>query len=422
MLKSQTLTIKLSEKRTALNEAVEKREKLEPGAEVPKELLTEIDTLSREMREIDTELRAAITDEAAADERRETAHPDDLTSEERELRTLEKRAKLSDYLVSAVNSDKIDGAPLELNQAMELGANQVPLRMFAPDVEERAMTDVNTSEQQRGWLDRLFADTAAERLGLTMASVPAGIPSYPATLTGGSGAQRAKGEGAAESPWTIGVTNFEPTRMSLHYKFVIEDTARIPGLESALKRDMRAGMRENLDRTIFNGDSGAGSDDADITGFFAQTDIGEITLKQADKVKPTNVLQAFLGLVDGIHAGEMGDIRAVASVPANTLWRGTIANAAAENQTVAAFLGANGLTWGTRAGIAANTNANAFMAAIGLGRGISGAAVVPVWQGATLIRDMYTDAAEGQVRLIMHVLWNWGIVRAANFKRLKAVA
>ena len=129
-----------------------------------------------------------------------------------------------------------------------------------------------------------------------------------------------------------------------------------------------------------------------------------------------------MAYVDGQYAASMEDVRVVASVGSNTLWGGTVHAAAVANQTVAAFLRANGVTWTVRGGIDTNTANGDFGAFIGLARGAEGAAVAPIWAQAQLVRDSYgTRAAQGEVGLTMNTFWNFGVPRAANFKRLKYV-
>ena len=77
--------------------------------------------------------------------------------------------------------------------------------------------------------------------------------------------------------------------------------------------------------------------------------------------------------------------------------------------------------WRTRANIATTTAADDFAAAVGLARGNMGAGVCPVWQGAELIRDKWTNAASGQVQLTLNAYWNFGLVRESNFARVKFV-
>ena len=68
----------------------------------------------------------------------------------------------------------------------------------------------------------------------------------------------------------------------------------------------------------------------------------------------------------------------------------------------------------------ATTN-NKFAGYVGLGRGIEGAGVAAIWSAGELIRDPYSGAASGEVALTLSYLWNFGLVRASNFARLKFV-
>ena len=80
------------------------------------------------------------------------------------------------------------------------------------------------------------------------------------------------------------------------------------------------------------------------------------------------------------------------------------------------------MSWEAREGLAANTNAGSFGGYVGLGRGIQGAGVAAVWSAGELIRDPYSGAATGEVALTLSYLWNFGLVRASNFARIKFVA
>ena len=89
---------------------------------------------------------------------------------------------------------------------------------------------------------------------------------------------------------------------------------------------------------------------------------------------------------------------------------------------MAAFLSENGVDWRTRGEIETATTAGKFAAFVGLARGIEGAGVAPVWNSGRLIRDPYTGAAKGETALTLEFLWNFGLPRASNFKRIKYVA
>ena len=409
MTKSQKLAIRSSEIRTRLNAIAAM-----PVADVTDEIRTEADTLRAESATVETQYRAALVGEQAELDAGAAG-----AGEAAEFRALRGRVRMGEYMRAAVEMRSAGGAEAELNQHLGLGGTEFPLSLLAPPgAEHRATTDTDTTTMPVRWLDRLFADTAAMRVGVTMEAVAAGVASHPVTTAGAAAAQRGRAEAAADAAWTIGVTELKPARAAVRAVFTIEDAARLPGLEDALVRDLRMALTEGVDRTIFVGDDGANEAAGDIAGLTTAA-IAEIAITQANKVKGPETLTAFTGLVDGIHAGGLADLRTVAAIGAWRLWETTIINSAAENQTLAAFMRAAGLTWGSRGEIETATTAGKFGAFVGLGRGIEGAAVAAVWEAGQLIRDPYTNAAKGEVALTLCYLWNFAVVRATNFKRIK---
>ena len=389
------------------------------------ETRAELDRIENGTPDLERQLRAA--QRAVEDEEAEqraagaAARQPETDAEDRERAELRRKVKLSGYVTAAVEQRAADGAEAEFNAALGIAGNRFPLELLVPPVEHRATTDVDTTTMPRRWLDRLFADTAAARLGITTESVPAGVASFPVTTAGASAAQRAKSQAADGAAWTIGVSELKPTRNAVRLGFNVEDAARIPGLESALTRDFRMALTEGVDRAIFIGDTGATGTDADITGLQTAANVVEQTITQANKVKPAETLAAFLALIDGKHASMAEDLRCVLSVGAHNLWAGTIANSAAENQTVLAFLKANGLSCSVRGDIEDATTNGKFGAFVGRGRGIDGAGVAAVWEAGELIRDPYSGASKGEVALTLSYLWNFGLPRPANFARIKFV-
>ena len=376
------------------------------------------------------EQRARLTGELAAAERAiqtALAEPDPADDPENrnagegaEFRALESRVSLGAYLGAAWEGRSIGGAELEYNQALEMGADRFPIRLLAPP-EERATTATDTAVRPVRWVDRLFADTAAMRLGITFDSVAPGVSSHPVTTAGASAAQRGKEEAAADAAWTVGVVEMKPKRNSVRAVFTIEDQARIPGLEEALQRDLRMALAEGVDRAVFLGDDGANGTDSDIAGLTSATGVTETTITQSNKVKGPETLSAFSGMVDGVHAAGFGDLNVVASVGAWRLWETTIINSGADNMTLAAFMREAGLSWSSRGEIDTNTANGDFGAFIGRKRGITGAGVAAMWSRASLIRDPYSGAAKGEIALTLHYLWDLAFPRASNFRRIKFV-
>ena len=398
------LLLRLSEIRQRLNEL--------GGVEtLTDEQRSETDTLTREYRDAETQSRAL---RVAQDEADAAASPPD--PEERAMERLRSRVRLTDYLAAALEMRGVSGAALEYNQAGEIGADRFPLRLLAP--EARTTTGSDGQANQGTWLDRLFAVSSAARVGVSMRPVPAGLASYPVTTAGASGQQQDRVEATGDAAWTVGVTECKPKRGSVRAVFSVEDAARLPGLEAALTRDLGAALLESIDRAIFNGDSGPSTASYDIAGLKTAAGV-EKSLSQANKVKANLVLKAFVHLVDGKHASGVEDLGVVLSVGSNSLFHTTIANSAADNETIAQFLMRSGLTWGVRADIDTATASGDFGGYIGRMRGIDGAAVAAVWESGALIRDPYSAAAKGETALTLNYLWDFKVPRASNFARLK---
>ncbi len=314
------------------------------------------------------------------------------TAEERALVELRSKVEFGKYVGAALAGMPVMAGPeLEYNQHLGIAANFFPLELIA-GAEHRASRDGDGAATQGTWLDRVVAETAAVRLGVTFPLVGYGVAAYPVMSAGESGVQRGRTQAVTEGTYTVAVTELRPTRNAIHGIYSIEDELRLPGLSEAIIRDMRAQTMESLDKAVFKGDNGANENSADITGF-QTAGITEKTITQAHKVKGDELLKAFLAYIDGQYASSMEDVRIVASVGSNTLWGGTIHAATVDNQTVAAFLRANGVTWTVRDGIDNNTANGDFGAYIGLARGMEGAAVAPIWPYAQIVRDSFGSHA-----------------------------
>ncbi|MDD9980194.1 MAG: hypothetical protein OXU81_02370 [Gammaproteobacteria bacterium] len=428
MTESQKLSIKASELRTKRDEITTRLNEiagLDSDAVTP-EIRAEADTKRIELDEVtgnlataEVQFRAALAAEGVAEARAEV----EFTAgdgEPAELRALRTRARVSEYVAAALEQRAAGGAEAELNEALHIRGNGFPLSLLAPAIEARATTDVDSQANQSGrWLDRLFAGTGADKIGITMESVAPGVASFPVTTAGASAAQRGRREAAADAAWTVGVTELKPSRNTVRAVFTEEDAYRLPTLESSLRRDLGMALVEGVDRAIFVGDAGANENRGDITGLQTAADVVEQTITQANKVKGPETLAAFSALVDGIHAMEFGDLRICSTVGAWRLWESTVINAAADNMTTAGFLRAAGLAWMARGEIEADTADGDFAAFIGRARGIEGAGVAAMWESGMLIRDPYTGAGKGEVGLTLSYYWNFGLPRATNFARVK---
>ena len=413
MTRLQKLQLRQSEARASMGILLDT-----PEADRAETFSDDLAKLTKEMRALEPELQAAIV--AGEPEPVEDTTKD--TAEGNELRGLRERVDFGKYVSAAMGGHGVNqGAELEYNQHLGVADGYFPMSLLAGKLETRAAIDGEAATSQGTWLDRVFHGTAAERVGISFRPVAPGVAAYPVTTSGGAPQQRGRTQSATERTYSVVVTEIKPSRRAVHGIYSIEDDARLSGLSEAIERDMRAAMVESVDLAVFKGDAGANEDSADIVGMQTAA-IAEATITQANKIKADEVLKYFLAYVDGKYAASLSDIRLVTSVGANTLWYGGIHNSAADNQTVAQFLMAAGLSWTARGGIDANTANNDFGAYFGLARGIEGAGVAAIWEQGQLIRDPYSGAASGEVALTLNYLWQLAFPRTDNFKRLKFVS
>ena len=392
------------------------------------ETRAELDTIENGTADLERQIRAAtVAVEAEEAEQRAAQNGETVgDAEARSRAELRGKVKLTGYLSAAIEQRSAVGAEAEFNAAVGIAGNRFPLEMLAPPeqraarTEDRTTTAVDTQTMPRTWLDRLFAETAAMRLGITMESVPVGAASYPFTSAGASAAQRGKEQVTADAAWTVGVTELKPKRNATRLLFSIADAARIPGLESALTRDLRMALTEGIDRAIFLGDSTANPNAGDIVGLVG-AGITETTVTQANKIIGPGTLSAFVAAVDGIHANTIGDLNIVTAVGAYRLWENTIIHSTGTVTTLAKFLRDAGLSWSARGQIEDNTANGDFGAFIGRRMGIDGAGVAGIWTAGDLTRYPYSGAAKGEVALTLSYLWDFGLPRADNFRRVKLV-
>ena len=404
MTPTQKVQIRMSETRERVNDLA--------GAESADDI-SRRDKLSAELKAQETELRAAIE----ADDAATTPEPRD-DAESRELTELRSKVGMGAYVGAAMERRGVsNGAELELNQALGIPGDYFPMSLL----EDRAAISGDAQSNEQAWVDRVFAASAAARVGVSFRTVAPGVTSVPVTTAGATGAQRGTTQAATNAAYTVGVTELKPKRQAVHTIFSVEDAMRLPGLEEAITRDLRGAVVDAVDKAVFIGDATANPNAGDIVGF-TTAGITEVTITQANKILTAGVISEFAGLVDGQYAAGMGDLRLVLSVGANKLWVSTIPNASSgNNESIAQIMAGNGLSWQVRGGIEENSANGDYGAFIGLARGIEGAAVAAVYDAGQLIRDPYSDADTGEVRLTLNYLWDFQVPRTDNFRRLKFV-
>ena len=414
MLKSQAIQLKINEVRAEIDAAVENIQKTGAAPdEAAKAKLTELRAGYAAQNEL---LQAALIAEDVM-VREDTADP-----AAREQRDLVDRATLARYAFAAAREQDVDGVEAEARAAlfgdMTFSERHVPMEMLLPPghrQEYRADTATDLSAvtgptQTRNIIARIFQNTVADFLGVSMPAVGAGTASFP-VLTGGTAAEmKAAGAAVDAAAATVSVTGVDPGRLTARYKWRLEDTVKFPDLEEALRRDIRAAMREELDDQVLNGDGVA----PNRTGFMAELTAPANPSAVVDWAGFSSTMDAE---IDGLYATAPGQLRML-------IGKATYQKAAStyqSNTTVSAYDYASGRFGGLRmtnklAVPASNVQQALLAKNLPDGRET---ATAPMWRAMEMIRDPYTSAASGEIAMTAVTLFGFKVIREAAFKIIK---
>jgi len=367
--------------------------------------------LDKEIRELAAEKKAMLQRvenlESILDaEERESVVGDAAPAdqEERERRELRGKALLGRYLVSAVTGQRVDGAEAEFRAACGI-ADGIPLDLIQwPErggTERRAdaatPAPANTAQNLAMIAPAVFAASILPQLGVEMPTVPSGTygqPRITASLTAGT---QAKGDDAMSTKATIGLMNTTPHRISGRLSLQVEDLlgSGLEDMETALRQNLTLVMSDALDAQGLTGD-GQGNN---LTGLHTAVTAATAASKVVDY---ESAVESVSGLVDGVWARSKMDLGLTVNTRAyakfSALWRGQNADVSLADH-FAAMLGA----FGVHARMPANDSQNRADALV-VRRGQAGIrlAVMPVWNRALAIDDIFPDSASGTKHLTIH--------------------
>lgn len=405
MTNAQKIALRLSEVRSRLNEIAGIE-----GDAFTDEIRSESETLEREYRDLETRHRAAIIADGAT----ETRAAED--GEGRELRALMGKATLGEYLNGAAHGRDVEGAERELRAALKLDADQIPLDLLLPlDVEKRAeeradaATNVASSiaDNQSSIAGRIFAESAGAYMGIDRPTVPVGDTTYVTLTAGASADYRSDGVAKDAEAATFGTKTVSPSRVTARYLFGIESTARLRGMEEALRADLNATLADKLDAVALTGQAVVNNVSPAVEGLIAQL---------TDPTDPTGVAKAadYLGLypdrVDGKYSSDGSNVRVLVN-PA-TFKQAYPLQMETSGELLSEKLPAGRFRASANMPDAASDIAKVLTYTAVSRRGF----VQPVWRALTIIRDPYTKAAEGQVSLTAIVLTGAAMVDSGPYK------
>lgn len=397
MKESENIQLKLSELRQKIN-AFGGDDETEYRAE-------EMDAMTNEYQTLESRYRMAVIKESAEIESTPT---EDLDSEIRESRAMEYDLEVRNYVASAMADSPLSGREREYNDSLKLegvGTLLPWMALLSPEqrAELRAATTAPTDSDTavHGILQRVFAHSAADYLGVSSIMVPVGASNHPVLSAGTVPVNTADDGAADETASTITANVLDPLRLTGSYRMRRTDLAKLAMMEDSLRQDLQGAILESRDKAIITGNGTA----PNVSGF-----LDELT----DPTNPTAIAgfadyaSAKAGLVDGKYAMSSDDVRIVCGAE-------TYKHASGIYQTGS---GTSALEkFGARVSAhipTRNNNIQQAIASRSMGR-----AVCPMWAAVELIRDIYTGASKGEVVLTMCVLYNFKILDESGYSLLE---
>ena len=391
MTNAQKLALRLSEIRQKLNELSGKDELTEAEE-------TDLRSLSTEYPKLEQRHRAALIAESV--EEAEALDGEDGDGEDHERRELRSRSRLARYVSKALDGLPVDGAEAELSAAAGC-PGAVPLELFevrrsdtgAP--ERRAVTPApgTTDENLAGIVPAIFDRSAASWLGIEMPTVPVGDAGYPVLSTSLTGGVVAKSAEADEAVGGFTVKMAQPRRISGAFRFTYEDSARLSGMESALRSNIASVLSDALDAQAING---SGTGDGTLNGLLSI--LTDPAAPAANAESFARYVSAAAGHVDGLFSVDLGGVRQLVGVQTYGHMAGTF-RANEDSTTAEGWL--MDRTGGVRTSRRIAAPASNIQQAIVRRSNPMGdrVAVMPVWNVLQLVRDPYTGARKGEVSL-----------------------
>ena len=349
------------------------------------------------------EAAKALEDLEANAETRPNGGPvDEAERKEWELRS---STSLLGYFMPLISGRAPSGAEREYQQHRGLDTNEIPLDVL-DDGDWRERTDVVTASPGTKGINlapivpKIFANSVASKLGITMPSVGSGTYSTATVDTSLTAGTFAPGGEAMATALTFTQTNASPKRIAGRLAIRPETVAEVgqANFEPVVRANLGMVMSEQLDLQLLSG-AGAGND---LIGIFERlTDPTTTPSAVAD-------FDYFAGIhaggVDGVFAETIRQVAVLVGVDTMQL-AGQVFQSAASYKgetSAASYAQANtgGFAASARMPDAVSTVQEAILYRSGQGMTT---ALAPQWASLS-IDDVYTGSSSGERYLSLHVL------------------
>jgi HK97 family phage major capsid protein len=416
MLESVKITRRQSEIRQALAELV--------GKESPTEEETRrMSDLDAEYRTNETRFRAALV---AEDIERRDAGAELETRSEKEWSDLISGFEMRQVALALDEGRTLSGRTLEVVEELRSqgGYRGVPVPWAALEVRagETVAGGVPNPISTRAIIDRLFPESVAARMGAQLISIDAGAAEWPVVTSSVSAGWAASETGAVAGP-TVYATTDRPLapdhtlgiQMKITRKALKQTGA---ALEQAVRRDMNGAIAQAMDAAVFLGSGSGGQPDGIIPGAagfgITSTGIGAVATWGAFRAAVTRFMVASA-------AGSPGAVRALIRPELWSYMDGVVWDAGSgmtEWDRLVSNIPAGNIAMSPNALAAPTGSPLACSAVLTTAAGGVAPIFVGVWGAIDLIRDPYSDAASGGLRLTALATMDLTVARPAQIEIL----
>lgn len=389
------------------------------GKETPDETeIRSMGDLDREYQTNETRYRAALI---AEDTERREAGAELETRSGKEWADLIGGYELRQAVLALDEGRTLTGKTAEVVQELRNagGYRGVPVPLMA--LEQRAGETVSTGtpdpKATMPIIDRLFPTSVAARIGVQSVNINAGSVEWPVATAGA-----VAGWAATETGSVGDATAFTTSEKTLAPNNTLGAHMRITrkalkqsgdGLEQAIRRDLSAAIGAALDAAVFNGTGASGQP----LGIIAGASTYGITSTAVSAVATWATIRAqIIAFITGNAASSPSDVR-VAFGP--TVW-GDLDDTLITGTAVSEY---DRLTRQIPAGNIALANVlNPSTAVLATSAGGVAPAFLGIWGGVDLIRDPYSDAQSGGLRLTGLVTADVTVARGSQVRILTDLA
>ena len=456
MLKSDELTLKLSEHRQAHNDLVTTgaAEDTDEARAAHDEAIGASFTRTGEL---EAEFRAAKSAEAEAVEQAHELRLADIRSpgggdlasvpqEIRELMGIEARCSIDGFADGIHDSMEVVGAERELRQALDITRRGViPWGMLLPpgrlhEIRQEQITALAEGAKVRAMVGRelaerigegndtflraafgsgtsvqsmqdpiiqdVFAASTAAFLMTRFASAPVGdalelvLTSTGAGITADRTARTAAGSLAART--------LTPKAVRAVYDINGTDLQRFRGLESGLRADLPRAIADVVDANVLNGSSFSGS----------------ILARTTDPTDPTVDVTFASGIatvaagIDGKHARTLKELKIVVNPTTMVQFYGLLASNTAVTLPDYFMMNSGGIMTTSNMPVKAGDISKGIVCKTGPGVQYNG--IAKMWGGGVqVIRDEYSKAPENQLIITANLYADYDVVRPAGYLQVE---